>query len=158
MKKEKQTYGITELPTQFDNRSRTQKEYNQELSVENAKRGDIVKKNHTYYQNERNMWNNSYHSSKKMFEQYHQTKQKKEAILNKKIERFDHEDKQNAHNFKRKFVLESKSQDADKMERFKMNRLVLQGKCKQKVFQTNQLEETCSKLENLDRKSDNDLT
>ena len=158
MKKEKQTYGITELPTQFDNRSRTQKEYNQELSVENAKRGDIVKKNHTYYQNERNMWNNSYHSSKKKFEQYHQTKQKKEAILNKKIERFDHEDKQNAHNFKRKFVLESKSQDADKMERFKMNRLVLQGKCKQKVFQTNQLEETCSKLENLDRKSDNDLT
>ena len=104
MVKIKYEYEPTEMPPEFDRRPKTHKEYSKECSYEKNRRGNIIKKTHSYYQNNENMWNNSYHSSKKVFEQYHQTKQRKEATLNQKINHFDAQDKQNAHLFKKKFV------------------------------------------------------
>lgn len=158
MNTKKEYFEVTELPAKFDVRPRTQQDYDKETSIEKGKRHNIIKKNFQYYQNNDNLYNNPYHTSKKLLSQYHQPKQDKEAILYSKLNQINNEDNQNANMLKRNFIFSGKKGDNDKIDRFRMNRLVLQGKSKQKVFQSNDTNLTSSKMDKLDQKKDNELT
>jgi hypothetical protein len=139
------------LPATFDYKPKTQSECDLLISTAALAKKNIQPKNHDYYQNQNNLWNNTSRHCPKLLSQYHDPWQDRENSYQKSIEAIQKNDRDQSHRKKTEFLTRTRSQLATQNETIKLNRVLLQKDANQKILETVLSDKITDKINSLDK-------
>jgi hypothetical protein len=139
------------LPATFDYKPKTQSECDLLISTAAAAKKNIQPKNHNYYQNQNNIWNNTSRHCPKLLSQYHAPWQERETSYQKSLKALQKNDAFNSHLKKTEFLAQTQSLLTTQNETIKLNRVLLQKDANQKILETVLSDTITNKINSLDK-------
>ena len=119
----------------LDKKVKNKEELELALKVKELDQRNLIKKNADYYNNDLNMWNNSYRLNKKFYSQYHEKKDYDEKILTFKQDKIRMKDKERQFRSTLNFRRNHRNALNKQKENIKLNRLLVQKDASQKIVE-----------------------